>query len=46
VVTPVQADNSYLAGPLNGVDADLAAWLPAPVPARASTWSALKARFR
>jgi hypothetical protein len=46
VVTPRLEDNRRLAGPLNGVDSDLAQWGLVPVATRATTWSALKSRFR
>jgi len=46
VTTDTPASNFMLSGPLNGVDANFAVWTPAPVPTRATSWSALKARFR
>ena len=46
VTTDTPANDRTLAGPRNGVDADFVLSLPAVVPARATSWSQLKARFR
>jgi hypothetical protein len=45
VTTPVPGNDRFVAGPLNGVDADFVTWLPEVVPTRATTWAALKSRY-
>ena len=46
VTTDTQANNRVYSGPLNGANSDFASWNEFTVPVRASSWGALKSRYR
>ena len=46
VTTADNANNTFLSGPLDASDSNIAVWRPGVVPVRATGWAALKSRFR